>query len=350
MMNSLPLWQFVCILAAAYVGTRLLVPLNIRFSQKAGIIAYPNLRSIHSVPIPTAGGFGFGLVIILLQVICGLINLDNEYGGSLIKLALISILVIAMGLFDDKYQSRVRYKLLGQIMITLLMFYAGYRVTYLTNPLGENFLLGSLSLPVTIIWFLLTMNAINLIDGLDGLASGITCIVSIVLAITGMLSRNPLVLTLAAILLGTNLAFLKYNFFPAKIFMGDTGSLLIGLNIAAISTAGNTTFKGITTMTLMVPIIAMAIPIIDTCLAVFRRIGKGNIFRADKAHLHHYLLKLGLSQTTIALITYFITCLFGLAAIGFSFSSKKILFSLVVLLMAVLIVIAYYLIHRGQKK
>ncbi len=350
MMINLPVWRFIGIFAAAYVGTRLLVPLNIRFSQTKGIMAMPNDRSIHSVPVPTAGGLSFGLVIILLQVIWGLINLENEYGASLIKLALISLLVIALGLFDDKYKSRVRYKLLGQVMITLLMFHAGYKVTYLTNPLGENFFLGSLSLPVTIIWFLLTMNAINLIDGLDGLASGITCIVSVVLAVTGMLSKNPLVLILAAILLGTNLAFLKYNFFPARIFMGDTGSLLIGLNIAAISSAGNTTFKGITTMTLMVPIIAMAIPIIDTSLAVFRRIGKGSIFRADKAHLHHYLLKLGLSQPTIALITYFITCLFGLAAIGFSFSSKKILFSLVVLLMAILIVLAYYLIHKGQKE
>lgn len=132
--------------------------------------------------------------------------------------------------------------------------------------------------------------------------------------------------------------------------MGDTGSLLIGLNIAAISTASSSTFKGITTMTLMVPVIVLAIPIIDTGLAVFRRIGTGSIFRADKAHLHHYLLRLGLSQQTIAYITYFVTGLFGLAAIGFSFSPRKVLFSLVVLLMAVLIVTTYYIIHKGQKK
>jgi UDP-GlcNAc:undecaprenyl-phosphate GlcNAc-1-phosphate transferase len=350
MMLNTSLLQFTLIFAAAYVLTRFLVPYNIRFSQKYGIIANPNSRSIHTVPIPTAGGLSLGLVTVLLQVIFGWLNIGNEYGISLIKLAGISLLVLVLGLFDDKFQSRVRYKLLGQILIAVLMFYAGYRVTYLTNPLGSHFLLGWLSLPVTLIWFLLTMNAINLIDGLDGLAAGITCIVSIVLAIVGMTSGNPLVLVLAAILLGTNLAFLKYNFYPARIFMGDTGSLLIGLNIAAISTAGNTTFKGITAMTMMVPVIALAIPFIDTVLAVFRRIGKGSIFRADKAHLHHYLLKLGLSQKTIALITYFITCLFGLAAIGFSFSSKKILFSLVVLLMAVMIMLAYYIIHRGQKQ
>lgn len=343
-------WQYAGIFAVAFILAAVLIPRNIRFSKKYNILATPNSRSIHSSPTPTAGGLSFGLVIILMQAVLGWLNINNEYGTSLLKLAGISLLLLALGLFDDKYQSRVRYKLVGQILIALMMFYAGYRVTFLTNPLGSHFQLGWISLPITLIWFLLTMNAMNLIDGLDGLAAGITCIVSIVLAVVGMISGNPLVLALTAILLGTNLAFLRYNFFPAKIFMGDTGSLLIGLNIAAISTAGNTTYKGITTMTMMVPVIALAIPFIDTVLAVFRRIGKGSIFRADKAHLHHYLLKLGFSQRKIALISYFITGLFGLAAIGFSFSSKKILFSFVVMLMAVLIMFAYYIIHRGQKQ
>ena len=349
-MNNVSFLYFLLLTAIAWLSSRIVIPLNIGFSQKNEIVARPNDRNIHSVPIPTAGGLGFGLIMVLMQIVLGWLYLSRGYGGSLIKLGIISLLVIALGLFDDIFRSRVRYKLLGQILIALLMFYAGYRVSFLTNPLGNHFLLGWLSLPVTVLWFLLTMNAINLIDGLDGLASGITCIVSLVLAVIGFMSKNPLVLCLTAILLGTNLAFLKYNFYPARIFMGDTGSLLIGLNIAAISTAGNTTFKGITTMTLMVPIIALAIPLIDTGLAVFRRIGRGSIFRADKAHLHHYLLMLGLSQKTIALITYFITCLFGLAAIGFSFSSHKILFSLVVLLLTTLIIFAYYLIHKGQKR
>lgn len=313
-------------------------------------MAAPNERSIHTRPVPTAGGLSFGVVTVLLQLYLGWLNRGQEYGSLLLYLGLASTLIIALGLFDDKCVSRVRYKLGGEILAGLLMFYAGYRVSYLTNPWGADFQLGWLSLPVTVAWFLITMNAINLIDGLDGLASGIACIVSLVLASIGFITRNPLVLILTAILLGTNLAFLKYNFYPAKIFMGDTGSLLIGLNIAAVSTAGNTTFKGITTMTLMVPIIVLAVPIIDTALAVFRRsIRGGSIFRADKAHLHHYLLKLGLSQKAIALIAYFITFLFGLAAIGFSLSSHKVLFSLLVALLAALVILAYYLIHRGLK-
>ena len=348
-MNSVLIFKFILVQAAAYVATALLVPLNIKLAWKTGLVSIPNERSIHSVPTPTAGGLSFGLVIVLMQLYIGIVRYSAGYGNALIRLALISIPLLAFGVFDDKGHSRVRYKLAGQIIITLLMFFAGYRVTYLTNPLGDHFLLGWLSLPVTLIWFLLVMNAVNLIDGLDGLASGLACIVSLVLAVIGLISGNALVLALTAILFGSNLAFLRYNFYPAKIFMGDTGSLLIGLNIAAISTAGTSTFKGITTMTMMVPVIVLAVPLIDTCLAVFRRIGKGSIFRPDKAHLHHYLLKLGLSQSTIALIVYFLTFLFGLAAIGFSFTSHKVLFSLVVMLMAVLIVISYYLMHRGHK-
>jgi UDP-GlcNAc:undecaprenyl-phosphate/decaprenyl-phosphate GlcNAc-1-phosphate transferase len=341
---------FPALLAASYLGTRLLVPLNIRFSLQHKIMATPNERSIHNEPLPTAGGLSLGLVLVMFQLIIGWLTLQQGYGGYLLSLGGISLVIMAVGLYDDRWHSRVRYKLLGQIMVALLMYYAGYRVSYLTNPVGADLMLGWLSLPVTIIWFLLTMNAINLIDGLDGLAAGITCIVSLVLAVIGFISNNPLVLVLTAILLGGNLAFLKYNFYPARIFMGDTGSLLLGLNIAAVSTAGNTTFKGITTMTLMVPVIAMAIPLLDTGLAVIRRtIRGGSIFKADKAHLHHYLLRLGFSQSSIALITYFITALFGLAAIGFYFSSNKILFSLVVLLMVVLIITVYYLIHRGRK-
>jgi len=344
------LWYFLIVTGIAYLGSGLITPPNIRFSLRNNIIADPNERSIHTEPIPTAGGLGFGLVIILIQIVLGTMLVALPMGSMLIKLGIISLPVIGLGLFDDIFHCRVRYKLPGQVLIALLMFYAGFRVTYLTNPLGELLHLNWSALPVTVLWFLLIMNAINLIDGLDGLAAGISCIVGIVLAIIGFMTSNMMILTLTAILIGSNAAFLKYNFYPARIFMGDTGSLLIGLNIAAISTAGATTYKGITTMTLLVPVIALAIPLIDTGLAVFRRIGKGSIFKADKSHLHHYLLKLGWSQKTIALVTYFITCLFGLAAIGFSFSSHKILFSLLVLLMAVLVIIAYYIIHKGQKQ
>jgi UDP-GlcNAc:undecaprenyl-phosphate GlcNAc-1-phosphate transferase len=344
-----PAWQPIMTLVITYLATLLLVPLNIKFSHRYRFLAEPNARSIHSAPIPTAGGFSFGLVAIFMQGCLGLLNLNSVYGIYLLKLSGISILLLLFGLVDDRFTSRARYKLLWQIIIALLMYYAGYRVSYLTNPLGDQFLLGWTSLPITVFWFLLVMNAINLIDGMDGLAAGITCIVSLVLVTLGLISQNNLVILLALILFATNLAFLKYNFFPAKIFMGDTGSLIIGLNIAAISTAGSMSFKGITTITLMVPMTVIALPIIDTVLAFFRRVGKGSIFKADKAHLHHYLLELGWSQKTIAIVSYLFTFLFGLAGIGFSFTSYKVVFSILVGLMTVFIILAYIAMHKGRK-
>jgi len=336
-------------LVIAFFGTRWLTPLNIRLAGRYNLLAQPNDRSIHTYPTPTAGGITFGILGIILQLGIGLMNYRQSYGIYLIRLGLISIPLLLFGILDDRYQSRARYKLLWQVITALLMFWAGYRVTYLTNPVGDNFPLGWMSLPMTIFWFVLMMNAINLIDGLDGLASGITCIVSVVLATIALREGNVLAVILAGILFGSNLAFLKYNFSPATIFMGDTGSLIIGLNLAAISTAGNASYKGLTAMTLMVPFIALAIPLLDTALAFFRRIGTGSIFRADKAHIHHYLLALGLSQKTIALITYFVTSLFGLAALGFSFSPHKVVFSTLVVLMAVLIILAYFIMHKGRK-
>jgi len=159
--------------------------------------------------------------------------------------------------------------------------------------------------------------------------------------------QNYLIISLSIILIGSCSAFLKFNFFPAKIFMGDTGSLFLGLNLAAISVIGSGEFKGITTMTLIIPLIVLIIPITDTLLTVFRRVkGKKHIFQADKEHLHHKMIDIGFSQKNIALISYFITFLFGLIAFGFSFASKKLL----LIILAVLIIILFLSLYSLIKK
>ncbi len=343
-------WQYLGAFLIAFGATMFLVPVNIRFSAKNGLIAYPNERSIHLRPIPSSGGQSFGLVSSILCIGFGLINLHQIIGTALLKLGVICLLLLFFGYIDDRYTSKVKYKLIWQTGVSLMMFFAGFKVIIITNPFGESITLGWLSLPVTILWFLLIMNSMNLIDGLDGLASGIATIVFMVLAVVGILEQNSSVVLVCLILIGANLAFLRYNFYPARIFMGDAGSLFLGLNIAAISTTSSAQYKGIATMTLIVPIIALAIPLIDTALAVFRRLGSGNIFKADKAHLHHYMLNLGFSQRTISYIAYFITFLFGLAAIGFSFTSQKVLFSLLIALLAAMIIIGYVIMHKGMKK
>ncbi len=236
------------------IGTYLLVPLNIRLSNRWGMIALPNERKIHLLARPEAGGLSFAILIVIAQAVVGFLHSSEFIGQALLKLSAIGIVAIILGLIDDKYEIRARYKFLGQIGLGITMYLIGYRVNYLTNPLGEHFILGFLSFPMTVIWYLVMINAINLIDGIDGLACGITIIVSAILMVVGIRENNMLAITLSSLLMAGNLGFIRYNFFPAKIFMGDTGSLFIGLNIAAIATAGSSQYKGITTMTLMIPI------------------------------------------------------------------------------------------------
>jgi UDP-GlcNAc:undecaprenyl-phosphate GlcNAc-1-phosphate transferase len=332
-----------------------LVPLNIKFSKRIGLIDFPHERGIHKGNIPVAGGLSFGISIIFFQIIfylCSrLLNLNNEIALNMLKLASGGGLILVLGFLDDKKKFTARYKLIFQILIVSLMYFLGFKITLLTNPFGMDIELGLSSFPMTILWFILVINAFNLIDGVDGLASGIAAIVSLVLFSVGIVYSNQFIALSSVTLIGATLAFLRYNFFPAKIFMGDTGSLFLGFNIAAISVAGTEQYKGITTMTLLIPIIVLVVPLSDTVLTVFRRIKRRkHIFKADKEHLHHKMLDLGLSQKAIALLSYFVTFLFGLIAFGFSLASKNILFILLIIISLILLVTIYFLLKVGKKK
>ncbi|MDP8202445.1 MAG: MraY family glycosyltransferase [Candidatus Tenebribacter burtonii] len=340
---------YIIVLLISFIMTYLLVPLNIRISKKWNLVDYPQQRKIHTITTPITGGLSFGIPVILIQLLIYFVF--PELGYQILYLSLGSLLMLMLGFLDDKINLKAKYKLIFQIVIITIIYFAGFNIQLLTNPFGKTIILGYFSFPVTILWFLLVVNAFNLTDGLDGLASGIALIVATVLLAVGFLKSNTIIIFSSLTLIGANLAFLKYNFFPAKIFMGDTGSLFLGFNIAAISIIGKGEFKGITSMTLLVPIIALAIPIMDTAFAIFRRVNKKkNIFQADKEHIHHKLHEIGLSQKNIALICYFITLLFGLIAFGFSFSSKKVLLSILLFLLFVLIIVVYNIFKKEFKK
>jgi UDP-GlcNAc:undecaprenyl-phosphate/decaprenyl-phosphate GlcNAc-1-phosphate transferase len=342
--------QILVLSLGVHVLTHILAPVNIRLSNKLGILAQPSERRIHNQMKPEAGGLSFALPILLAQVILVIFFLPPQLGGMMLNLAGVELLVLVFGVTDDRYESQVRYKLLWQIAVAVIMYLIGFKVNTLTNPLGHDFVLGWFSFPVTVIWYLVVLNAINLIDGIDGLASGICVIVCGILLIVGIKEQNVLVTALSALLLAGNLAFLRFNFHPAKIFLGETGAQFNGLVIAAIATAGTTQYKGITSMTLIIPMSVLAIPVLDMVLAIFRRLRMGSIFAADKAHLHHSMMALGLSQKAISLIVYAVTLLFGLIAIGFSFSSKRVLFLLLLGLLILMVVAAYILMRQEKKK
>lgn len=178
--------------------------------------------------------------------------------------------------------------------------------------------LGWLSIPLTMLWIIGVTNAINLIDGLDGLAAGVSSIVLATITIVAIIDSNVFVMALGAVMLGSTLGFLVHNFNPAKIFMGDTGALFLGFMISVISLLG---FKNITVFSLLIPAILLAVPISDTLFAIIRRIvNKKPLSIADKSHLHHCLLNLGYSHKQTVLIIYAMSALFGIAAIVLTLS------------------------------
>ncbi|HNX37742.1 MAG TPA: MraY family glycosyltransferase [Candidatus Cloacimonadota bacterium] len=344
--------NLVFIIASALITgivTLLLLPTNIRISNKLKLVALPDDRRVHKKVIPEAGGLSFGLTIVFMQIIGG-IWFYPAGRGMMFGLAGAGLLALLLGAYDDRFEAKPFPKLIGYLALGLIMYWLGFRVDSLTNPMGGDFQLGWFAFPMTIIWYLAVINAINLIDGIDGLAAGITVIVSGVLIVVGAKDGNYPVVWLSALLLTGNLAFLKYNFHPASIFMGDTGATFIGLNLAAISTAGAAQFKGITSLTLIIPMSVLALPLLDVVLAVFRRLRLGKIFTADRAHIHHMMLGLGLSQRTIAIIVYIVTLLFGMIAIGFSFSGKRVLFLVLLGLLSLMVILAYILMRQEQKK
>jgi UDP-GlcNAc:undecaprenyl-phosphate GlcNAc-1-phosphate transferase len=344
-------WKYFLAGFTVLFVTYFLVPLNIKLAFKKNWLDIPNERSAHTKPMPISGGLAFGLVICIAQLLFALWYWDSVSQLKFLALAVINMAVLVTGLVDDIYRLKAKHKFMLQILISVLYYVAGFKISLLTNPFGADISLGFLSFPLTLLWFLGISNAINLIDGVDGLAAGITAITSVVLCLVGFITVNPIVTYLAMILFAGNLAFLKYNFNPARIFMGDTGSLFNGFNLAVLSVTGISQFKGITAMTIALPVVVMMFPILDTIMAMVRRIRNGkNIFEADKQHLHHKLMGLGLSQRNTCYVAYFLTSLFGLLAIGFYFSTKQIFLIALLMLIALCLTFGWLLVNAIFKE
>ncbi len=341
---------FAVIVPAVYLLTTLLVPINIRLASSFNIVDKANSESVHKSDTPLGGGLSIALsVVIALLLIRQLLSIPESPGTYSLIIGIVFIVI--SGLIDDKVRLNAYYKILFQIAAASFMYWRGYSITLLTNPWGDAVSLQFLSFPITLLWFLILINAFNLIDGIDGLATGIAMIVSLILIFVGYRFHNIFLSISASFLFAGCLAFLRYNFPPAKIFLGDTGSQFIGFYLAAISIAGSAQYKGITTMTLLIPIIIMFIPLIDTLLAVLRRIKyKKSIFDRDQHHLHHKMLKMGFNAKTINYTCYFITALFGLIAIGFSYADKSLLFTILICLAILVFLIIYSLAKKELMK
>lgn len=296
-----------------------LTPFVLRFALRHGFYDPPGERKIHTRPIPRLGGFA--IVLAFYSSVTALLLVGTGASQSLNTTAHIAglyvggLLIAAIGVYDDLKGANALQKLAVQIGVAVLMFALDYRIQNISNPFGGGYIeLGALALPVTVLWYVGVINAVNLIDGLDGLAGGIGLISVSVLFALGVMDNNTLAALFCAALAGSLAGFLFFNFNPARIFMGDTGSLFLGFVLATFSIS--TSSKGSTTVALVIPMLALGLPILDTFLAIGRRVRKQRpIFSADQDHIHHKLLRAGLTHRQAVVTLYVVACFLAAAAL-----------------------------------
>ncbi|MFH1856648.1 MAG: MraY family glycosyltransferase [Candidatus Omnitrophota bacterium] len=296
----------------------LATPLYMLFAKKRRIVDKPSARKVHKKPMPTTGGIVIWMAFMVGVFFAFKFNpyfmapFSERFAGIIFG----SFVIILLGLYDDIKGIYPRGKLYGQIFAAIALMNYGFVIETLTNPFGPGQLsLGILSVPFTLIWILGFTNAVNLSDGLDGLAAGVSGIAAIFIFIAACWHNNYVVAFLTLALAGSVFGFLPYNFSPAKIFMGDTGSMFLGFILSAIAIEAYQ--KSTAVVTLLVPIITLAVPIIDTALAIVRRVArKAKIFSADREHIHHKLLIERASHKKVVLSIYFLTICFGLIALS----------------------------------
>ncbi len=309
---------FLVALLLALLITRPVARLGVRL----GIVDIPSARKVHRQPVPRIGGLTIYLAFwgaflpLAVPWLRDCSNLLHEIGlePRLIPMAMGGTMVFVLGLCDDKYGLNAWFKLGVQAVAATIVYWGGIQIQTLGIPGLGTFNLGILALPATVFWILLVINAINLIDGLDGLAGGVCFFVCMVLVVLGVIGQNYIVVLLMAALAGATLGFLRYNFNPAVIFMGDGGSYFLGYMLASVSVLG--AIKSQTAAALSIPVIALGVPLLDTIWATIRRFLLGRrIFQPDRDHFHHRLIKLGYSHRKAVLVLYGVTICCGAAAL-----------------------------------
>ena len=269
-------------------------------------------RRMHNHPIPRMGGLAIFLGFILSVLI--FVPLTSELRGMLLG----GVVIVILGILDDIFALPALPKFFVQIGAALIAVLHGNRIEFLSNPnifSSESYWeLGWLAIPITVLWIVGITNAVNLIDGLDGLACGVSTISSMTLLVIALVMEEPDVALLMGALSGACIGFLPYNLNPAKIFMGDTGSTFLGFVLAVVSIQG--LFKFYTIISFAVPFLMLGLPIFDTCFAILRRVSHGQSPMApDRGHIHHRLIDMGFTQKQAVAVLYIISAILGLSAV-----------------------------------
>lgn len=338
----------IAALAAALAISFITTPVVRSLAHKVGAMDVPkDNRRMHKVPIPRMGGLAifFGFMLSVLIFVPMTISLRAMLLGA--------VIIVILGIFDDIYALPAKLKFVVQIVAALVAVLGGNVISTISNPniFSSNpyWNLGILSIPVTVIWIVAITNSVNLIDGLDGLACGVSTISSLTMLVIALAVADPEVALLMAALAGGCIGFLPYNLNPAKIFMGDTGSTFLGYILAVVSIQG--LFKFYTIISFVVPFLMLGLPIFDTCFAFFRRIAHGQSpMSPDRSHIHHRLIDMGFSQKQAVAVLYVISAILGLSAVVLATSGALKAMILLVALCAAAAVAAKLFLHSNTSK
>lgn len=297
------LYYFISYFAVAFGIALALIPMMHPISFKLGAVDTGTGRRVHTGRIPRLGGVGIFVAFMLPAVFSLTRGEWDSFHDSLSWILAASAIVFCIGLYDDYKGATIRNKLLAEVLAASVIFFSGIRITVISNPFGLPIALGWMSFPVTVLWVVIVTNAINLIDGMDGLTAGTGILISLTLF---SLAASDVHMQLVLIIMTGSLAgFLVYNFPPATIFMGDGGSLFLGFFLGALSILSS--HKATAIMTIMIPILAFSFPLMDMFYAVLRRYYRGiPLGNADREHIHHKLLEKGLSKRKVLFLLYFI--------------------------------------------
>ncbi len=335
------LWFYVlvCFLASAVLA-HCLTPLIRILAIRWGALDVPSERKPHERAIPTMGGAAIFLAFFIALFCIELGHVFYFHRPLFLQFRLHHLFfgalpLVLIGILDDRYRVNYKWKLVFQILSALIIVYFGYQIGGITHPFsGETIQLGVLSVPVTLLWFLFIINAINFMDGIDGLAAGVSLIALMTLFAVSLFLENVQIALLSILLVGSLVGFFRYNFYPASIFMGDTGSLFLGFLIAFIALCGAQ--KSSTAVALAIPIVILGLPILDAIFAVMRRwssewmVSKSfsrrvfswqRIFYPDLGHIHHRLLALGFTKPQVVALLYLVALGFGFA--GFALTAAR---------------------------
>ncbi len=302
-------------LLAALALALLLTPVARRLAIRTGLLDHPVERSSHVTPTPFGGGHAI-FAAFWATTAAFTWPLERPLVGLLIG----STILLIVSTVDDKIKLPPLPRLAAQLGVGLIVYLFGVRVEQITNPLHgflgpEIVVMGMWSLPVTVLWIAFVTNALNWLDGLDGLAGGVSAIAAITLALVAAVAGRAEVAVAVAALAGAALGFLRYNFPPASIFMGDAGAMFLGFMLASMSVVG--AVKGPAAVVLVVPLLVLGLPIYDSASTILSRLMKGQMpYYPDRAHLHHRLRDSGLSVRETVLFMYAITALLCSIALG----------------------------------